>query len=1329
MVPSRPGHSQSYDTLTAQNVRQGYAPTNLSFATSVESINLTFPLWQKLSGSVPSVSPGANRGPGGMAGRLERMAREVFFERTRPTLGIQQKTKRHEQISPTHTFKPPTRTIHTNLMRSNFLNALSNPAIPLPQLLSKTSSSIPHGIKGQAMLEEMKDRGVPVDRAVWMIRLIGGLEVGQAKKTVQSGSKLGLQKASDTYKRDFTRILTQWWLHHLTLILPSGNKQPALNDGASPCSIAPLELFGNSILTDPDPAGRNQWVEKWEYIVELSREMGQAEAVEGWETFQDIPSPIRVPAPPQQARQSSPSAGIFKPPAFGPVTMRKRRVAQYQPATLLDIDIIAQWFISQLSSSSRNCCKPIAGTVQPGNNEREERKHPELDFRKVLLPFILSLLGDQGGFARQIFSKSGRFQDGIDDETCRRFDQRRLIYGRRLVRACFDQLVSLEALDMDLSQGEVESSDSSQTMAGSLEIQHSLRRIINVAWEEDRIGLFFSPRTWRRYGHMVEKTLSLDPSDVKGLAELCHIKRRNERLLMRVDRPKQCVVPVIIPEGDDAGPASGSEPTLTRTRSSASGRSSESPTEPSTSLVSQSLDNISMKTDLLQARAAIFNVSMSTPQGKGSMGCFTVARLDATKTKLREIMDWMVRSCVVLDQTDRMSIDRTVYVGIAVMRGIMLDHLPESNPDVELGVREKIIADSILLWTEGIFADVQSQSASTLARSPLDVSVVRPLSHVMSRLVRAGLVDYEGYMGLVISTRAEFRDLLLQVLKELPYYGNDDRVLFQRRMLLYGSPPQRANVELQSEASLRERLTYYLEDGDLNMDEEAFRTGQSEWVISRAWHRGRLRSELRDWMNVQLQTYDGATLDMDRMNKCGRMIQLLQDDELLLLWARLIDKYGGYGPADARDVILIECVQRLQQRWFMWELLDLQSQATDTLQNLQAQLSALILKRSSALTPPQLETNTSIDWHVKIAELRWQPTLDAVDRLSDKLIHHFTKEPRMIERVWELALVALAELDVTLLQPESETRVVDAYARLLHNLGQHFPSHIDVSFRQWARSFLKRPALGKVNEQSCLLLLQLISRRVVRVRDVLEAFLLPLWRIMAASIATPGATVPDETKFILFLTRALFPTSNMASELGLRQHTTLQLRRSLTIEMALGLEDASLSTLVIRHLPFLAVITVERSDKPGAKSWRDRILQDVCDNGALFSCMMRQEETVQDAVFRTPFDWKGHEQAQELVQGHTRQMFRPPTLIQGQGATTSFVHDWHSLTNSVPSPEVKSRVRSCIQQTLVDLTVDCAVAMETWSVILDTLLSMESRKVLHGALAGLTCDQATNVSL
>lgn len=61
----------------------------------------------------------------------------------------------------------------TEPRKEAWVNDLANPAVPL----SKLSKNIPHGFRGEKLLEMLYTRQVPLLRAVWYIRAMGGVEI------------------------------------------------------------------------------------------------------------------------------------------------------------------------------------------------------------------------------------------------------------------------------------------------------------------------------------------------------------------------------------------------------------------------------------------------------------------------------------------------------------------------------------------------------------------------------------------------------------------------------------------------------------------------------------------------------------------------------------------------------------------------------------------------------------------------------------------------------------------------------------------------------------------------------------------------------------------------------------------------------------------------------------------------------------------------------------------------------------------------------------------------------------------------------------------------
>lgn len=188
--------------------------------------------------------------------------------------------------APPHTYRPPTRTIHNPLMRANFLSALSDPQVPL----SRLSKNVPHGIKGEGMLELGWERRVDVARMGWLIGVVGGLEVQSLRNrpsgpmsaptsragptasaaspstTVPFQSAPNTSTAEETYTVEFTRVVLGWMKKHLNDIVPAITSAPASMTAKS----SGLESAGPCLLDDD--VRKKAWVEKWEYMrVHLAR--------------------------------------------------------------------------------------------------------------------------------------------------------------------------------------------------------------------------------------------------------------------------------------------------------------------------------------------------------------------------------------------------------------------------------------------------------------------------------------------------------------------------------------------------------------------------------------------------------------------------------------------------------------------------------------------------------------------------------------------------------------------------------------------------------------------------------------------------------------------------------------------------------------------------------------------------------------------------------------------------------------------------------------------------------------------------------------------------
>ena len=82
------------------------------------------------------------------------------------------------------TFKPPPRVTLTDTKREAWLRDLASPAIPLRRL----SRTIPHGIRGKALLEHCLAKGIAIWRAVWLAKCVGANEIRAFRRKGASGA-------------------------------------------------------------------------------------------------------------------------------------------------------------------------------------------------------------------------------------------------------------------------------------------------------------------------------------------------------------------------------------------------------------------------------------------------------------------------------------------------------------------------------------------------------------------------------------------------------------------------------------------------------------------------------------------------------------------------------------------------------------------------------------------------------------------------------------------------------------------------------------------------------------------------------------------------------------------------------------------------------------------------------------------------------------------------------------------------------------------------------------------------------------------------------------
>ncbi|KAL8807364.1 MAG: hypothetical protein Q9182_000703 [Xanthomendoza sp. 2 TL-2023] len=90
----------------------------------------------------------------------------------------------HGTVTAGCTFKPPPRVTLTDSKREAWLRDLANPTIPLRRL----SRTIPHGIRGRALLDHSLAKKIPTARSLWLAKCVGANEIRAFKRKGASGA-------------------------------------------------------------------------------------------------------------------------------------------------------------------------------------------------------------------------------------------------------------------------------------------------------------------------------------------------------------------------------------------------------------------------------------------------------------------------------------------------------------------------------------------------------------------------------------------------------------------------------------------------------------------------------------------------------------------------------------------------------------------------------------------------------------------------------------------------------------------------------------------------------------------------------------------------------------------------------------------------------------------------------------------------------------------------------------------------------------------------------------------------------------------------------------
>ncbi|KAJ9103635.1 hypothetical protein QFC19_004210 [Naganishia cerealis] len=225
--PSRPGFRQPEDVVTGINVRQGFQGVNV-VAAGVESVSVH-------------------------AAISDRLKKANIFQNVN-TLAVEILKARRDQapVLPESAYRLPNRVVYNESMKKSFLNDLSDESIPLNS--PKFAKSVPHGMKGLDLLEMLWSRRIQVDRAIWLVHILGVHEVQNLRRGYDPAKNPF--SPNQQYSTIFTEAVTSFLSKQISELT-------AIHDKLATTDGVPQEAV----------SWKRAWVQKWEYTQDLMQEL------------------------------------------------------------------------------------------------------------------------------------------------------------------------------------------------------------------------------------------------------------------------------------------------------------------------------------------------------------------------------------------------------------------------------------------------------------------------------------------------------------------------------------------------------------------------------------------------------------------------------------------------------------------------------------------------------------------------------------------------------------------------------------------------------------------------------------------------------------------------------------------------------------------------------------------------------------------------------------------------------------------------------------------------------------------------------------------------
>ncbi|KAI8100101.1 uncharacterized protein BX664DRAFT_290634 [Halteromyces radiatus] len=181
---------------------------------------------------------------------------------------VLKRKRKAARITGTPSFKPPTRTALMESKKEQWIQELANGAVPLRKL----SRNVPHGYKGEKLLETLAARQVPFLRATWYIKVVGLSEMAQ-RNVSNAGS-------NTSHAYNWTVIVTGHLKKQLADLIPlssnstTGSMRGYRNSnvpGVSGTAMGGGGSNDNQVKPWATPETKARFESRWAYSTKLAR--------------------------------------------------------------------------------------------------------------------------------------------------------------------------------------------------------------------------------------------------------------------------------------------------------------------------------------------------------------------------------------------------------------------------------------------------------------------------------------------------------------------------------------------------------------------------------------------------------------------------------------------------------------------------------------------------------------------------------------------------------------------------------------------------------------------------------------------------------------------------------------------------------------------------------------------------------------------------------------------------------------------------------------------------------------------------------------------------